>query len=50
MRDFLVTTKTRNVLATGKAMRKGIAVNEASHGAKEKASQKLALLIAIVKT
>jgi hypothetical protein len=49
MGDFLVATISSNVLRGGEAMGKGIAVDFGSHEAKEKASQKLALSIAIVK-
>jgi hypothetical protein len=49
MRDLLIAAISRQILSGGEAMGKGIAVDFGSHEAKEKASQKLALLIAIVK-
>jgi hypothetical protein len=49
MRDFLVATVALKVHGRGETMGKGIAVDVGSHEAKEKASQKLALSIAIVK-
>jgi hypothetical protein len=49
MGDFLVATISSNVLRGRETMGKGIAVDFGSHEAKEKASQKLALPIAIVK-
>jgi len=49
MRDFLVAAIARKILSGGEATGKGIAVDVGSHEAKEKASQKLALSITIVK-
>jgi hypothetical protein len=49
MRDFFIAAIARQILRGGEAMGKGIAVDVGSHEAKEKASQKLALPIAIVK-
>jgi len=49
MRDFFIAAIARQILRGGEAMGKGIAVNVGSHETKEKASQKLALSIAIVK-
>ena len=49
MRDFFIAAIARKILSGGEAMGKGIAVDVGSHEAKEKASQKLALPIAIVK-
>jgi hypothetical protein len=49
MRDFFIAAIARKILSGGEAMGKGIAVDVGSHEAKEKASQKLAFPIAIVK-
>jgi hypothetical protein len=49
MRDFLIAAVSREILGSGVAMGKGIAVDEASHETKKKTSQKLTLLVTIVK-
>lgn len=49
MRDFLIAAVSRKILGGGEAMGKGITVDVGSHEAKEKAIQKLAPSIAIVK-
>jgi hypothetical protein len=50
MRDLLIAAIARQILRGGEAMGKGVAVDVGSHGTKRRASQKLALSIAIVKT
>jgi hypothetical protein len=49
MRDFFIAAIARKILSGGEAMGKGKTVDVSSHGTKRRASQKLALSIAIVK-